>query len=172
MSGSREREMVVWYSRLGLHEWHAGSLVVFWVDWRHHLSTHRVEDGQCGERPGDLPVLWHAPQLLCWLLNGAVVHQLDAGKIKKQDIPKQFGHEQTIHATYTVSSLLQPERKRKCWTVLCYTIKPTKHTVHPEEWVCCVVPGHVIQQKLYIHHIPLYHKSVDFNSHVISFEPS
>lgn len=96
------REITVVYSRLGLHEWHACSLVVFWVDWRHHLSTHWVEHRQCGKRPGDLPVLGHAAQILCRLLNGAVVHQLDAGRIRKQDISKQFRRAFTINTTYTV----------------------------------------------------------------------
>lgn len=45
----------------------------------HHLPAHRVEDGQRGQGPGDLSVLRHAPQLLGGLLDGAVVHQLDAG---------------------------------------------------------------------------------------------
>ena len=68
------------YSRLCLHEGHAGGLVVVGVEGRHHLAADRVEDGQSGERPGDLAVLRHAPQLLGGLLDGAVVNQLDAGE--------------------------------------------------------------------------------------------
>lgn len=67
-------------SRLCLHEGHAGGLVVVGVDGRHHLATDGVKDGQGGERPGDLAVLRHAPQLLGGLLDGAVVHQLDAAE--------------------------------------------------------------------------------------------
>lgn len=66
-------------SRLRLHEWHAGGLVVVGVNGRHHLSAHRVEDGQRRERPRDLPVLRHAAELLRRLLNGAVVNQLNTG---------------------------------------------------------------------------------------------
>lgn len=47
------------------------------MQWRYHLPAHRVEDGQRGQRPGDLTVLGHAPQLLGGLLDGAVVHQLN-----------------------------------------------------------------------------------------------
>ncbi len=50
------------------------------MDGRHHLAADRVEDGQGGEGPGDLPVLRHAPKLLAGLLDGAVVNQLDAGE--------------------------------------------------------------------------------------------
>lgn len=46
----------------------------------HHLPADRVEDGQGGQRPGDLTVLGHPPQLLGGLLDGAVVNQLDAGE--------------------------------------------------------------------------------------------
>lgn len=66
-------------SRLCLHEGHAGGLVVVRVDGRHHLTADRVENRKCGQRPGDLTVLGHAPQLLAGLLDGAVVDQLDAG---------------------------------------------------------------------------------------------
>ena len=71
-------------SRLRLHEGHAGGLIVVGVDGRHHLATDRVEDGQRGERPRDLPVLRHAPQLLAGLLDGAVVNQLDAGERRRR----------------------------------------------------------------------------------------
>lgn len=67
-------------SRLRLHEGHAGGLIVVGVDGRHHLAADRVEDGQGGEGPRDLPILRHAPQLLAGLLDGAVVNQLDAGE--------------------------------------------------------------------------------------------
>lgn len=50
------------------------------MDGWHHLSADRVEDGQRGERPGDLAVLGHAPQLFAGLLDGAVMDQLDAGR--------------------------------------------------------------------------------------------
>lgn len=76
----QEAERTVCNSRLRLHERHAGGLVAVGVDGRHHLAADRVEDGQGGERPGDLAVLRHAPQLLAGLLDGAVVHQLDAGQ--------------------------------------------------------------------------------------------
>lgn len=67
-------------SRLRLHEGHAGGLIVVGMDGRHHLTADWVEDGQGGERPGDLTVLRHAPQLLGGLLDRAVVNQLDAGE--------------------------------------------------------------------------------------------
>lgn len=66
------------HSRLRLHQGHAGGLVVVRVDGWHHLAADWVEDGQGGERPGDLTVLGHAPQLLCGLLDGTVMNQLDA----------------------------------------------------------------------------------------------
>lgn len=44
-------------SRLCLHQRHAGGLVVVGVDGWNHLTADWVEDGQRGERPGDLPVL-------------------------------------------------------------------------------------------------------------------
>lgn len=71
-------------SRLCLHQRHAGGLVVVGVDGWNHLAADWVEDGQRRERPGDFPVLWHAPQLLGGLLDGAVVNQLDAGGGEKQ----------------------------------------------------------------------------------------
>lgn len=71
-------------SRLRLHERHAGGLVAVGVDGGHHLAADGVEDGQRGERPGDLAVLRHAPQLLAGLLDGAVMHQLDAGRERKR----------------------------------------------------------------------------------------
>lgn len=71
-------------SRLRLHEGHAGGLIVVGVDGRHHLAADRVEDGQGGEGPRDLPILRHAPQLLAGLLDGAVVNQLDAGERRRQ----------------------------------------------------------------------------------------
>lgn len=73
-------------SRLCLHEGHAGGLKAVGVDGRHDLAADRVEDGQGGEGPRDLPVLRHVPQLLAGLLNGAVVHQLDAGEGKRGDV--------------------------------------------------------------------------------------
>lgn len=68
------------HSRLSLHERHAGGLVVVGVYRGHHLPADRVEDGQRGKRPGDLPVLGHASQLFAGLLDGAVMNQLDAGE--------------------------------------------------------------------------------------------
>ena len=67
------------HSRLRLHEGHAGGLVAVGVQRGHHLPGDRVEHGQGGQRPGDLPALRHAPQLLGGLLDGAVVNHLDAG---------------------------------------------------------------------------------------------
>lgn len=77
-------------SRLCLHEWHAGGLVVVRVDGRHHLAADRVEDGQGGERPGDLPVLRHAAQLLSGLLDGAVVNQLDAEEWRGSEVNRML----------------------------------------------------------------------------------
>lgn len=59
------------------------------MDGRHHLAADWVEHGQGGERPGDLPVLRHAPQLLGGLLDGAVVNQLDAGEGRSSEFVLQ-----------------------------------------------------------------------------------
>lgn len=50
--------------RLCLHEGHAGGLIAVWMKGGHHLSAHRVKDGQSGQRPGDLPALGQTAQLL------------------------------------------------------------------------------------------------------------
>ena len=70
--------------RLSLHEGHAGGLVVVRVDRGHHLPADGVEDGQRGQGPGDLAVLGQVPQLLGGLLDGAVVHQLDAAPTEEE----------------------------------------------------------------------------------------
>ena len=75
--------------RLSLHEGHAGGLVVVRVDGGHHLPADGVEDRQCGQRPGDLAVLGHVPQLLGGLLDGAVVHQLDAAPTEEKKKKKK-----------------------------------------------------------------------------------
>lgn len=79
----------IFYSRLCLHKRHAGGLVVVRVDGRHHLPADWVEDGQGGERPGDLAVFGHAPQLLGGLLDSAVMHQLDAGGCRRGELVLQ-----------------------------------------------------------------------------------
>lgn len=94
-------------SRLRLHERHAGRLVVVGVDGRHHLAADRVEDGQRGERPGDLAVLRHAPQLFAGLLDGAVMDQLDAGRERSVHVNAQPQNETARQHT---TQLDQP-----CW---------------------------------------------------------
>lgn len=59
------------------------------MDGRHHLAAERVEGGQGGERPGDLAVLRHAPQLFAGLLDGAVMQQLDAGRERSAHVRKK-----------------------------------------------------------------------------------
>lgn len=85
MCVSRER-----YSRLCLHERHAGGLVVVVVDGWHHLTADWVEDGQSGEGPGDFPVLRHPTQFLGGLLDGAVVNQLNAEQRRGSDVRCSF----------------------------------------------------------------------------------
>lgn len=105
------------------------------MDGRHHLATDRVEDGQRGERPGDLAVLRHAPQLFAGLLDGAVMDQLDAGRERSVHVNTEPQEETGSQQTSRVGCMHRKTQKKQQKSALNYPCAFDFES--KEKHVCC-----------------------------------